>query len=243
MFYKNITNLIKKNLVVVVVAIIFFIIIAVYYFILKDYFVQHTPPISKVSTEFTAKNTASVSEAGAELTSFILEKIDYICPFYEPNGIIYRECLSSLESQQRKNFNGSAEEMKVIENYCDGVSDNYSSLEAGEIHRSCIIYKLNRRNPASFPKTLKLESPFDVSFTGEIFATMGSGSKYAIKSSEYNPKSFEFGAYYPNEDEAADLSGKVLVEGKLKYIDCEAYQTIFNGCTQWVEIEKIEAKK
>lgn len=81
-----------------------------------------------------------------------------------------------------------------------------------------------------------------VDWTGEIIATLSGGRAYAIKKM---PDDIGYQYFLAERTDGKDmwLSGLVKVIGKWQSVDCEAYQTIFNGCIPTVEIESIELIK
>ena len=97
-------------------------------------------PTEKIqSIENTIPSTLS-QETLSKFSSTVIEKR---CPFYKPNGVGYRDCLSSWVEDLENNL--LVEQINEVENYCSSfvkkVSDE-NSIEGGELYLQCEIYKL-----------------------------------------------------------------------------------------------------
>lgn len=110
--------------------------------------VVQTKPI--VTIEDKKVVTTTPTESGlykgitdSSFVSFALKTIDKRCPFYEPNGVVYHECLSDWVSQLEKNL--LVEQIDEVHAYCEMFSKKYTdsiSFESNELFTKCSIYKL-----------------------------------------------------------------------------------------------------
>jgi|GEM_PF-5579623 len=82
--------------------------------------------------------------ANAEIPGFYkyyFTKIESTCPFYEPDGATYRECLLNL--MENKKTQKSKSEINNADNFCNKVNAEYGSgLEAVELYLDCMIFEL-----------------------------------------------------------------------------------------------------
>ena len=82
--------------------------------------------------------------------------IDYIkltpdlhttCPFYEPDGVSYRDCVLSQLDKESAKFDLNSEMYKEIESYCENnavKSSDWGSLAFISDYEACVYYKLKR---------------------------------------------------------------------------------------------------
>ncbi len=78
-----------------------------------------------------------------DFVNFATSVIEKKCPFYKPDGVTYRTCLSDWEqSLEDKNM---VEQNDEVHAYCSKFTNKYaeeSSLEGQELFLKCAIYKL-----------------------------------------------------------------------------------------------------
>ncbi|MFA5131937.1 MAG: hypothetical protein WC444_01265 [Candidatus Paceibacterota bacterium] len=88
-------------------------------------------------------NTLYDSIPDKDFVNFAKTIIEPRCPFYVPNGITYRECLSDWEQGlEAKTLTEAVDEVHA---YCTTFTKKYtdeSSLEGQELFLKCAIYKL-----------------------------------------------------------------------------------------------------
>lgn len=110
-------------------------------------------PISANTSEKTINSLNNLNgDIPANLYSFIKEKdfkqfaetvIEKRCPFYKPDGVTYRECLSDWEQTlESKVLTEQADEVHA---YCSTFTKKYvdeTSLEGTELFLKCSIFKL-----------------------------------------------------------------------------------------------------
>lgn len=77
-----------------------------------------------------------------DLTAFGLLVIPDICPFYEPDGANYRECLNNLV--QKKKIGNQQSTIREAERYCDEITTGYFSLDKSELFLICVSHKLSK---------------------------------------------------------------------------------------------------
>lgn len=69
-------------------------------------------------------------------TAFVQFDLQEDCPFYEPDGASYRECLSEYVLTKQPN--------SEIEESCRKVVSDYGGVEAQNLYLSCLAYFLPR---------------------------------------------------------------------------------------------------
>ena len=71
--------------------------------------------------------------------------LDKICPFYEPNGAYYRECVFNQLDKESAKFDLESEMYKEIESYCEYNAvrgADWYSLAFISDYSACVYYKL-----------------------------------------------------------------------------------------------------
>ncbi len=88
---------------------------------------------------------SAVDEVGdSQFSTFVSKNLDERCPFYEPNGIAYRDCLYAFAEEQRALFKGSEAKIEEVEQYCNLISEKYfPSLKGIELYNWCLAYKFS----------------------------------------------------------------------------------------------------
>lgn len=77
-----------------------------------------------------------------EFYNYVVSELEPACPFYDPDGKTYRNCLVSLIKQHLSAPKKSAEEVDAIKEYCNFISKPYmGELEATDLYNSCMVYK------------------------------------------------------------------------------------------------------
>lgn len=101
---------------------------------------------------YTDSNTAVIAGIeDREMANYIANVILVKCPFYEPDGVSYRECLINLREKAENNFRGSKTTLEVFGDYCHNIAKEYEgSLVAGELWNQCMIYKLSSADIKSY---------------------------------------------------------------------------------------------
>ena len=75
---------------------------------------------------------------------YVAGPLQKICPFYVPDGVTYRDCLSNLVERGKAAYGGNKSEITGFENYCQSISDQYNAgVESLNLYFSCMAYKLN----------------------------------------------------------------------------------------------------
>lgn len=75
--------------------------------------------------------------------AYVTGPLQKICPFYVPDGVTYRDCLSGLVERGKAAYDGSKSEIKSFDSYCQSISDQYTGIETMNLYFSCMAYKLN----------------------------------------------------------------------------------------------------
>jgi len=83
-----------------------------------------------------------------EVKKFISETIELVCPYYYPNGIQYKQCLSNyLDSLQANNgIQEDSEKFSGYKKYCDeyALSEGEEGFGGSTVaYTGCLIYKIN----------------------------------------------------------------------------------------------------
>jgi hypothetical protein len=79
----------------------------------------------------------------AGFVTFASIEIDKRCPFYKPDGVSYKQCLSDWVDELSKPL--LVEQIDEVYAYCEVFSKKYSesiSFEQSELFTKCSIYKL-----------------------------------------------------------------------------------------------------
>ncbi|MDO8513929.1 MAG: hypothetical protein Q7S50_00070 [bacterium] len=74
---------------------------------------------------------------------YVAGPLQEICPFYIPDGVTYRDCLSDLVERGKATYGGSKSNVVSSENYCQSISDQYTGIETVNLYFSCMAYKLD----------------------------------------------------------------------------------------------------
>ena len=83
------------------------------------------------------------AQGDSAFSSFVLFTLEELCPFYEPDGRAYRECMHEFIAD-KKPLNTEAK-IAEDENYCGDLATNYSIHIAGvDLYLSCLAFKLSR---------------------------------------------------------------------------------------------------
>jgi hypothetical protein len=104
--------------------------------------VPKTPQKSEVvATSSTNDIYKGITDAG--FVTFASIEIDKRCPFYKPDGVSYKQCLSDWVDELSKPL--LVEQIDEVYAYCEVFSKKYSesiSFEQSELFTKCSIYKL-----------------------------------------------------------------------------------------------------
>ncbi len=157
MTYRNTQSGLSNRLAYIIV-ILLCILIGVAIYGIKEYKTAKqvlpapvTQPKPSVITEKKVPIVATTSTEndlykGITDTGFVTfahATIDKRCPFYEPNGVAYHECLSDWMSELEKKL--LVEQVDEVHAYCEMFSKKYAdsiSFESSELFTKCSIYKL-----------------------------------------------------------------------------------------------------
>jgi|GEM_PF-4294799 hypothetical protein len=92
---------------------------------------------------FAESHANAVADVGDQaFWDYVSGPLQDICPFYEPDGVSYRSCLSSHIESEKMAFKGSRASITEFEKYCDSVSAKYTGIEAVNLDLSCLAFKL-----------------------------------------------------------------------------------------------------
>lgn len=84
--------------------------------------------------------TAVMNVNDQAFTTYALGELNDICPFYKPDGVTYRKCLSDLIGKESEGK--ATTTVAAAEKYCTSVSEQYSGIENANLYLSCTAYKL-----------------------------------------------------------------------------------------------------
>ena len=84
--------------------------------------------------------TAVMNVNDQAFTTYALGALNDICPFYKPDGVTYRKCLSDLIGKEADGKAAAA--VAAAEKYCTSISEQYSGIENLNLYLSCMAYKL-----------------------------------------------------------------------------------------------------
>lgn len=110
------------------------------------------PFIADNHTKTSSPSNELGGDAPTDLYSFIKEKdfkqfaetvIEKRCPFYKPDGVTYRECLSDWEQNLESKL--LTEQVDEVHAYCSTFTKKYveeTSIEGTELFLKCSIFKL-----------------------------------------------------------------------------------------------------
>ncbi len=105
--------------------------------------VKKNPPATIPNATTTKGNSLYDGITDATFVTYATDVIDKRCPFYEPNGVVYRECLSDWLDALRNN--ALVEENGEVNAYCEVFSKKYAdviSFQESELFTKCAIYML-----------------------------------------------------------------------------------------------------
>lgn len=125
----------KRNRNVYLAGIIVILLLFVVYF-----YKSGTPPTA-LKKEPVVSSIPSYDDL--DFQRFVRSRIEKRCPFYQPDGITYRACLSDWEESLVKEV--IPELADEVHAYCDTFTKKYTepySLESTELFLKCSIYKL-----------------------------------------------------------------------------------------------------
>jgi hypothetical protein len=111
------------------------------------YFANHKPvTLAPQNVVTTPTKTLTPDLAGItekDFVAFAQNTIEKRCPFYKPDGVTYRQCLSDWEQDlESKSLSEQADEVHA---YCSTFTKKYvdeESLEGQELFLKCAIFKL-----------------------------------------------------------------------------------------------------
>lgn len=110
------------------------------------------PFVTNTNTKTSSPSNELAGDAPTDLYSFIKEKdftqfaetvIEKRCPFYKPDGVTYRECLSDWEQSLESKL--LTEQVDEVHAYCSTFTKKYvdeTSIEGTELFLKCSIFKL-----------------------------------------------------------------------------------------------------
>ena len=81
----------------------------------------------------------------SELLDFYENDLQKVCPFYEPNGVRYRECIVGLIQKERYRLAKNPIIIETTEKYCnEGVAKTMEegSLGFTDVYNTCTLYML-----------------------------------------------------------------------------------------------------
>lgn len=81
------------------------------------------------------------------LIVFYQNDLQKTCPFYKPNGVIYRNCVVTLEEKERTRLSRNPSTISTAEKYCgDGAAKTSDDTSLGymDIYNTCMVYRLRQ---------------------------------------------------------------------------------------------------
>ena len=112
-----------------------------------------TPASEMTQEEYNAMYLKSATDGRTEaiesigdpaFSAYVFGVLDKRCPFYEPDGAGYRECLWSVVSEKEAAYKKGSPTSKEIDDECQVLASNLGGLVAGEVVLSCRAYKLSQ---------------------------------------------------------------------------------------------------
>lgn len=112
------------------------------------YYFANRKPVTSTPQNVVAIPTKTLTPDLADIiekdfVTFVQNTIGKKCPFYKPDGVTYRECLSEWEQDlETKNL---SEQNDQVHAHCSTFTKKYAdetSLEGQELFLMCAIYKL-----------------------------------------------------------------------------------------------------
>ena len=86
----------------------------------------------------------AVEEIGdPAFTKYMHEVLEKHCPFYEPDGSGYRDCLLNLVDTETAAYTKQRPTLQEIDTYCQAIGSRWEGLLAGEMVLSCKAYRLS----------------------------------------------------------------------------------------------------
>lgn len=104
--------------------------------------------IKEIKNNYRNSYIASIDEIGdPNLTSFVLNDLQLACPYYEPDGATYRECLYDFVEGKKLETGATASQIEAFDDYCLSIFTKYKDTLADiELYQSCMAYKLSAPN-------------------------------------------------------------------------------------------------
>lgn len=108
---------------------------------------QQTDYISDIKQVYWQGHMDAVVAVGnTAFTSFVLFDLQTACPFYVPNGVTYRDCMTAYIAKEQADFKGTKTQIQQSENYCLGISKQYvDGIEGTNLYQSCMAFKLSNK--------------------------------------------------------------------------------------------------
>lgn len=101
--------------------------------------------VKKVKSVYWNSHVRIISEIDdSSFISFALNELQQTCPFYEPDGATYRECLYDYVDSKKLETGATVSQVEAFSDYCLSIFTKYKDTLAGiELYQSCMAYKLS----------------------------------------------------------------------------------------------------